>query len=365
MSRAVKIPAEKVSLRNIAQTVDVDVATVSRALAGQNGVSPARAAEIRRVAEQLGYRPRPLRRKRTDAIGLIVQSDRADAGTAGYIQRTIYSAELQAAELGFHVHLHRLRPGSADTDWPRFISENRVDGVLVLGFAPLKLFVRLVEEGIPAVALNDTVDRTGIHSVMCDPTPGIAQAMQRLIDLGHERIGMAVTSRQYPTIKRRHAAYLRALEQAGLDHDPGLVVDDLPPALRGGQQAIKMFLASGQMPTAILLPNDMAAIGAAYELASHGYVIPRDVSLVGYDNTSWARDFTPSLTSIDNRETRLVELSLNFLRDRIQLRDKQAPRQEMVPSRLMWRESCARCPSAPPAAAPEPAADDRPPASKN
>lgn len=330
-----------VTLRQIAGEAQVDVATVSRALACEPGVGQERAEQIRTLARVMGYRPRPLRRRRSDTIGLVVRSWHPGRIDHGYLQRVVYQAELAAADTGRHVHLHRVRGDSPEGEWPRFISENRVDGVVVLGHGTTGFYERLKREPIPAVAVNDTIARTGIDSVMCDPAPGVADAIRRLIDLGHRQVGLVVTQLEFPTVKSRYDTYLRTLQEAGITPRPGWVIEDAPVGIRGGQQAVKTYLAAGRPPSAILFHDDWAAMGGIYELARQGYGIPADVSVVGYDNTAIAEDLSPSLSSIDNREAEVIRQAFALLQERM---DGVAspPRQRVVPSRLVWRESCAR-----------------------
>jgi hypothetical protein len=100
-------------------------------------------------------------------------------------------------------------------------------------------------------------------------------------------------------------------------------------------------IAAGRPPSAILFNDDWVALGGIYELARQGYRIPDDVSVVGYDNTAIAEDLSPSLSSIDNREGEVIRQAFAMLQERM---DGVAgpPRQRSVPSRLVWRESCAR-----------------------
>lgn len=330
-----------VTLREIAARVEVDVATVSRALAGNPGVSRARMEEIRAVAQAMGYRPRPFRRKRVDAMGLIVCSVDRDTPNPGYFERMIYQAEIGAMALGKHLHLHLLRPGSESGEWPAFIAENRVDGVVVLGHPPETFYRRLASEPIPAVAVNDVVERTATDCVLCDPTAGVSEAVLRLLALGHRSIGLVLTHRAFPTVSRRLVAYTDTLKQAGYEPDPRWILEDMPQGLRGGQRAIRTYMSSGILPTAILFNDDWLAMGGVYELARQGMRVPEDVSIVGYDNTAIAQELSPSLSSVDNQEQPLMERALAMLQERMEGLD-EPPRQVILPSRLVWRESCAR-----------------------
>lgn len=330
-----------VTLRDIAARLEVDVATVSRALSGEAGVGKARMAEIRALARSMGYKPRPFRRKRVDAIGLVVGLVDSDTPNPGYFERMIYQAEVGAMRRGKHLHLHMLRSGDDGSGWPAFITENRVDGVVMLGHPPEWYYNRLTGESIPAVAVNDVIERTGTDCVLCDPTAGVSEAVLRLLALGHRSIGLVLTRRVFPTVSRRLTAYTDTLRQAGYEADPRWVVEEMPQGLRGGQQAIRAYVDSGTLPTSILFNDDWLAMGGVYELARQGVRVPDDVSIVGYDNTVISQELSPSLSSIDNQEQAIMERALEMLQQRIN-GFAEPPRQATLQSRLIWRESCAR-----------------------
>ena len=88
----------KVTLRDLAQQMEVNVSTVSRTLGGDPGVGQEKASAIRRMASELGYEPRPLRRKRTRAVGLIIASDRPEDPDDPFQHRVIYEVERAAAK---------------------------------------------------------------------------------------------------------------------------------------------------------------------------------------------------------------------------------------------------------------------------
>lgn len=329
------------TLRRIAGDLEVDIGTVSRALANEPGVSKELAERIRAYASAVGYRPKPMRRGRADAIGLVVRSVKAGGPTVGYLERMVYQAEVGATSIGKHLHVHMLRPGAEGGDWPKFISESRVDGVLILGQGTQDFYQRLRHEPIPSVALNDTVDATGVDCVMCDPRRGIEETIHRLLSLGHRSIGLAITHRDFATVARRYESYMAVMRQAGIEPDSRWVVQDIPEGLRGGQQAVRTFIASGVIPSAIIFNDDWVAMGGVYELARQGLRVPEHVSVVGYDNTAISEELTPSLCSIDNREQQIMATALQMLQERMN-GVNVPPRQEILPSYLVWRESCTR-----------------------
>lgn len=333
------VVARSMTLRDIAKQINVDVGTVSRALAGDGRVGKERADHIRSFAQAMGYRPRPLRRKRADAIGLVMRAADMNTPQPGHHERMLYLAEVGANRLNKHLHVHMFKNGEERAEWPKFLAENRVDGMIVVGHGSSTFYDRLRREPVPTVALNDTVEHTDVDCVMCDPTQGMRDAVGRLLGLGHRSIGLVLTRRQYPTVSRRYSAYMAAMAEAGVEPDPQWIVQDVPDGLRGGQQAVRTYAANGSMPSAIIFNDDGVAFGGVYELARRGMMVPTDISVVGYDNSAMSAEQSPSLSSIDNQEQHLMDRALAMLQERIDGLD-EPPRQETVDSRLVWRESC-------------------------
>jgi DNA-binding LacI/PurR family transcriptional regulator len=295
--------------------------------------------QIRAFADAAGYRPKPFRRKRTDSLGLVVRAPADGARTVGYLERMIYLAEVGAAKIGKHLQLHMHRSGSTDGAWPNFISQSRVDGVLVLGYGSQKFYERLKAEPVPSVAINDTIERTGIDSVLCDPCRGISDAVSRLQRSGHRSIGLVITDREFPTVSRRYQAYMDSMREGGIQPDPGWIIENVSEGMRGGQEAVRTYLRTGELPSAILFNDDWIAMGGAFELVRQGVRIPEDVSVVGYDNTAMSQELSPALSSVDNCENKLMTSAIEMLRERID--GLQGPaRGVVVPSRLVWRASC-------------------------
>jgi len=329
---------QPVSLRQMAQQMNVAVSTVSRALAGDRGVGAKRAGEIRRLARSLGYRPRPLRRKRADAIALLIATPKPGVADDIFQQMVISQVERCASAQGRHVHVEfTSREESAAA--PAVLAENRVDGVVLTGHPSADLCWRLRDSETPVVVIEDHVERTGCSSVMTDFGPGVAEAIGRLGDLGHERIGLVISRREYPSIARRYHAYVETLRAIGIAADPEWVIENVEPTVAGGRTAVQLYLERRDPPTAILFGNDWMALGGLNELLRRGYHVPRDISLVGHDNISICEELSPALTSVDGRVAELVGEAMELLEQQI-AGESGEPVQRNVEGYLVWRESC-------------------------
>lgn len=329
------------NLRELAREMNVAVSTVSRALAGQPGVSSKRARQVRELALRMGYKPKPLRRKQTDAIALIIATDKPGGTEEFYHQTIILQAEKVVNRSNKHMHVEFVpRNNYQEKDWPSVVAENRVDGVLLAGHPSPNLCRQIRHEQIPVVAINDTVHRTGCDSVLGSSLMAMSEGIEKLLALGHKRIGLAVTQKEYPAVATRCQAYFMTLHEHGLEPNPAWILYGLEPNLRGGRNAVLQFLDRGSLPTAIVFNNDWMALGAMQALTEQGLRVPKDISLMGHDNVSICEEMLPTLTTVDQRVDIMAATAVELLEAQIKTQEPSEPLQKEVNASLVWRESC-------------------------
>jgi len=328
-----------VTLRDIAARLNVSTASVSRALAGQVGVGARRAARIQHVAAEMGYRPRPLRRKRTKAIAVLVGTDQPGQPDEDFSQRLVILASRAVTDLGLHVHIEFVPRHDKDRV-PAVLTENRVDGAL-LGGHPSAGLLRFVEDNdMPAVVMGGSCEWVSRPCVNPDPTAAVREVMDRLLSLGHRRIGIAISHRKYPVTQHLYRACREALQQRGVGLPERDVIEGLTPDMLGGRLAVERFLdAGGEMPTAILFTNDWMALGGILSLTARGCRIGQDVSVIGQDNLPWCNQTEPALSSIDHHEAEMVRAAVHDLSRQMEGGSRE-PRSIEIPSQPVWRSSC-------------------------
>ncbi len=209
--------------------------------------------------------------------------------------------------------------------------------------AVLEYFQGLLAGGYPVVYAGD---RKAGPGVMVDNEEGIRQAVLHLVEHGHRQIAfIAGNRRSGGDSEYRYVGYRRALEEAGLPFDPGLVEHGLHDD-EGGKAAAERLLARGQKFTAIVASNDQSAIGAQSALNEAGLSVPQDVALIGFDDRLEARAQVPALTSVHfpmfELGYRTLELLYGYLREKRLGSDLIT-----LPTRLVIRESCGCVPGQP------------------
>jgi len=334
----------RMSLRNLAELAGVDVSTVSRALNGDPRISADRAAEIKKLAEKVGYRPRPLRTKRAAAVGLLIATATPGVPDDPYLERVAWQTEGILSARGLHTHLECVtRADGRKHPIPTIVRENRVDGVLVAGHPPVRLIEGITELGVPVVALNDSAARLRVSCVRADPVAAVNAMVLRLAAWGHQRFVHLTSDLQYPTVRARRDSFVASLDELGIKHEPGWVATGLKSNLAGGRAGVREVMKRRQKPTAIICVNDWMAMGAMHELQRRGLEVPGDVSVAGHDDLPFCSDLEPALTSVARSEEQIVSRAVDLL---LAQADGAAgePEEVMIEEEVAWRDSTGVAP---------------------
>lgn len=337
---------KEVNLRDLARLAEVDVSTVSRALNHDPRVRDDRAKQIRELARQAGYRPRPLRAKHARSIGVLIATDDPTRLGDQFQERMAWTAQRLLGKRRLHVNLECVVPNAAgEVDGlPAMIQQSRVDGVLLAGSPPVALVQQIKEFGTPVVAINDSVDRLGVSCVRSDPEPAIQQAILHLAARGHQEYALLMKRMDYPTAQAKYNSYSGSLRQIGIEFDPKWFVTDLANDISGGREGIRQLAARGKMPTAILCENDWVAMGALHELQRRGVDVPGQVSVMGHDDLWFCEELEPRLTSIRRPEDELISRAIDLLLEEV-VQGTDTPREVLVEGVMVWRESTGAAPA--------------------
>jgi DNA-binding LacI/PurR family transcriptional regulator len=329
----------RVSIKDIARVAGVSYSTVSRALNDSPQVNPQTKARVRRVAAEMGYLPsavaRSLVTRRSKTIGVVVTTI-----TDLFFAEVIHGIEEAAFEHGHSVVLANSREQpQRELQAIRTLLEKRVDGIILVSGCSTKeqRFGEQIQE-TPLVVVNNVHQEHVGYSVEVDNVSGGEKATQHLLDLGHRRIAyISGPLIEWDAVERQQG-YERALRSYGLDVDPSLIV-------RGGKrpntaiEAAKQLLDLPSPPTALFCYNDATALGAMRAIRAAGLSVPKDISIIGFDDIDLAAYFEPPLTTVAQPKRRMAEIAVGMIIDMVEGR---VPVESCVlPSHLVIRESTA------------------------
>ena len=334
-------PRKRATIRDVARFADVSHQTVSRVINGADPIAPSTRARVERAIAALGFRPshiaRSLVSRRTRTIGLIM----GDIGSP-FFPDVVRGVEDVVAVAGYSLILSSSRRDpDRELRSVRHLLERSADG-LILGASqvpPEDLAALADRSGVPMVFLNRTVQGRAVASVWIDWRAATAEVVAYLAGLGHRRIGLVVPSRDEARLGNREDWYGPALCEAGLAPVPSHIVRD-GLSLEGGYRAGQRLLAGRDRPTAVLCHSDAMAIGLLQACAERRVRVPRDVSIVGWDDVPYARLVTPALTTVRVPRYELGQAAARRLLDLMAGRPVPGP-DAPIALELVRRQSCA------------------------
>jgi LacI family transcriptional regulator len=333
------------TLREIAILAKVSTATVSRAINRVPSVNPVLARRIRKIVDQHGYYPntnaRALVRGHSRSLGLIVSE----------ITNPFFPEIVQTfAKLGVQFN-YEILLSSIDHD-PRLLEisarqmiERRVGGVAILTFGDEAPLINvLTARNVPVFAVDADPDGPLLKTVQIDYEHGIRQAVQHLAALGHRRIAFVGGPRRLKTASRRKSAVEKCLKEIDLRLLPELFVAG-DHTIEAGIKALSVLTAMPDPPSAVLCSNDMTAIGvmrAAFDLSLN---VPRDLSVIGFDDIRLAQFMTPPLSTVQMSQTEIATLAFSGLLDSLEPSRGGSERQVYpLKTNLVLRHSTALAP---------------------
>jgi DNA-binding LacI/PurR family transcriptional regulator len=339
---------EAPTMMDVARATGVSQSTVSRVLSGAPTpipIAPATRERVMLAARSLGYRPNPLARglrgARTGLLGVIVRDI-----TDPFFAAAIEAVSIEAAARGYNVvlgHAHG-RSDEALALWG-ILEARHCDAILLLGDMrdQLQLIEDLHDTRVPVVALWHGSHAARLPTVTVGNQDGIDAILDHLRGLGHRRIAF-VGGRRLGDIREREEAFRRHLAAHGLALAAAHVVS-VANEFEGGQQALGALMSGGDPPTAIVAATDVLAIGVLHGAYERGFVVPRDLSVTGFDDIDFASVSIPSLTSVRMPVREMVAEALRLAIDEPQDRTAaEIPHRVLRPA-LVVRASTGRVPA--------------------
>lgn len=331
------------NLRKVAAIANVSAASVSKALRGKKGVSEATRKRVLTIADQLGYRAqaagRALVTGRRQVIGLVCERECMKAECLGKIQEAL------TGFLSLHdYHTMVLPTDRGQQRVPASVLHRMVDGlVLMYDWSP-SFLAELVRCRMPAVIVIPDRETQG-SAVRPDDSGGAILATRHLIELGHRRIafwqGDGNPMTEYAIVERWRG-YVNTMGEAGL---PVYAGGDRVSVNRAETLQELFFPRSGSArelgpPTGLVCVSDIDAAYALQWFARQGIRVPRDVSLVGFDDDHYGKLLVPPLTTVKLPVHEMGREAGRLLLEHIE--HPEIPPQDIVfPETLIVRESTA------------------------
>ena len=336
------------TIRDVAERASVSTATVSFVLNNNPNevISEKVKKRVLEAAVALNYHPSAtaagLKRKHTHNVGLIFYKE-DDAIANQFYSFVVQGAVKEAIERDYNLLFSFM--GASYTgfaDLPKVIRERNVEGVLFIRHTLPKMIRDLQSFGLPIVAIDNEPRIKGIDSLQIDNRLGAGLAASHLVELGHERLAFVGPVEAPPSVEERAQGFAERAHSFGAPKPQQIQASAL--TFDAAYSAtLKAFKAKARTPTAIFCANDEMAAGVLRAAREAELRVPRDLSVIGFDDIAMSSYTDPPLTTIGVVKEHLGRRAMNLLIERIQ-GSKAKPHSELAPVSLVVRSSTAAPP---------------------
>lgn len=315
--------AKAVKLSDIAAKIGVSTVTVSKALSGQKGMSDELRDRIVALADEMGYVKR-------------VQNKEKEAGKSynlGVIVAERYIVEKQSFYWNIYQEISQraikkkcfamieIVDYSQENDciMPMLLSENKVDGIIVMG-AFGKKYMNAVKgwtKNFPVLYFDTTDGDEAGDYVVSNNLYGGYNMTNYLLDRGHKNIGFVGTRLMTPSIDDRFFGYLKALMERGIKYRADWIIDDRDN-IYGKMNYDRQFILPKEVPTAFFCNCDKAASLIIRKLEEAGYSVPGDVSVVGFDNFEYDQEADIGITTYEINIGEMAKRAVHIMLHKMQ-----------------------------------------------
>lgn len=285
---------KKVRMADIAERLGISIVSVSKGLAGKDGVSEEMRAKIRAVADEMGYvMPKPKKEERTASgnIGILV-ADRFIADSAFYF--ALYrQVMVHSMENGYSAIMEIVsQEDEVKGNMPAMIQNGKVDGIIFMGELRRSYLKAVIRSGLPYILLDFYDDEFDAYSVLSDNIAGGFRVTNALLEAGYRDIGFVGSVLATSSIMDRYLGYTKALLRAGIPIREQWRLED-----RDKEGEYIPIQLPDPMPRAFVCNCDEVAYNLVDLLKRKGYRVPEDVAVTGYDDYQFPLVCDPPLTT--------------------------------------------------------------------
>jgi LacI family transcriptional regulator len=301
-----------VTRADVARKAGVSPAVVSYVLRpGLRPVAEGTRERVLAAVAELGYRPnaiaQALRAGPTRTVGLLVPNH-----TNPFFAELAQVVENLAFERGYVMMLGTTEDDAErEAQYLHTFLDRQVDAVLLIAPHAHAELSQMVQAKVPVVVMDRIPEGMEVSIVRTDSLYGAKLGVDHLLSLGHQQIGLIAGPKNLSVSDERIVGWRQAIEGAGIDFDPRLVVH-APFTRDGGEQGMRDLLAGGAC-TAVLAASDVQAVGALTYARNRGVSVPGDLSVVSFDGTALSAHSAPRLTCVVQPLRQIAELAVDQL----------------------------------------------------
>ncbi len=310
---------KKVTIYDIAKTLEITAATVSRALNNNPKISAKTRELVLETAKKMNYKQnrlaQALKSGKSNIVGVIIPK----------INRTFFATIIKAIEDELYPHGYHVIICQTDDRIEREIDnidtllKAQVDGILISisnAMEDASELQRVIDKKVPLIFFDRKKELKGISSVTIDDFKGGYIATEHLINSGCKQIVHITCDRSLDIYKDRCEGYKKALSDYKIPFRKEYVIE-VKNTIDAGKEAVKKLKKSDTFPDAIFSASDYVALGVIQELKHKGYKIPEEVSVVGFSNEPFTSLMELSITSVDQSPKKMGKIAAQVFLEQV------------------------------------------------
>ena len=291
-----------ISIKEISKLSGFSKTTVSRALNNYSDISPETKEKILQICKEHDYVPSSVGRsfstKRTFTVGVVFSEYSNQGLTHPFFSELLNEIKNQISGYGYDILLIGNKIGEYVHSYLKHCEQKAVDGVIVLSaYETDPEIIELLKSNIPSVVMQSYHE--GKPCFLCDNEKAICDMVEYVLKQGHTKIGFVRGDQDANSGKERYDAFIKAMNKFNAEIHPEWVFDGKYYTIEEGRKACEEMLKLKDKPTVLVCSSDTLALGCMIEMLAHGYKIPEDLSLTGFDNIPMSKMFNKELTTID------------------------------------------------------------------
>ena len=330
----------KCTIKDVARAAGVSPSTVSRVMSGSSRISEETCSRIRRIMEEMNYQPnlaaRSLVSQSANSVGIFMKANPGESLKHPFFAEALRGLSVRAAESELQlVFAFSLNAQEDLNTIRRMVSSGAAGGMILLSSqANDPVADYLSASSIPFVVIGRPDMAEEHWWVDNDNILAGRLVTEHLLSFGHRRIMLLGAKDGFTVTQLRQQGYEQALEMAGVQADPSLIFADP----RDNPSAIHDLFFSPCAPTAVIAMDDSWALWLMGQLGEWGLSVPKDVSMVGFNNSAFSPFTTPPLTSVEIHSYELGLAAMDMIMEALR-KTSAEPRHLFVPVSLIQRGS--------------------------
>ena len=326
-----------ITMKQIAEIAEVNISTVSRALNNDPSISD----EVRKKILEIAYKNNYRKRRTARTTIAYIMDKRFFLMSSNFYNHIVESIEGEVSNAGFSFQLNLVDPENVSLE---NINLKNIAGMIITSWIFDHFIEELIKPGIPTVLVDFYQPNRNIPAILSDKVDGVFTGIEYLHSLGHKRIAYLEGDDTLWGAQDRLIGYKRAVTNFGLEDDEDLIQKG-KVSIDSGYEAMKKVLENvSPPPSAVMGANDIVAIGAMIAIKEAHLSIPKDISVLGYDDVDIANEVVPKLSTMKVDKKKMGKLAVQQLIKTMADEIPESDKTIIKPS-LVVRESTAPAPS--------------------